>query len=135
MEFEILKEYIEKYLINKFIHFFISLFDISILFIKKSHDHGLYLIIDYYILNCLIIKNYYLLFLISEILNYLKWIIHFTKIDFYIIYNLFRIILDEEWKIIFQIYYNHFKYLIISFELINIFIIFQLYINSIFKNI
>ena len=72
MKFEILKEYIEKYLINEFIYLFISLFDILILFIKKSHDHELYLIIDYYILNHFIIKNYYLLFLISEILNYFK---------------------------------------------------------------
>ena len=72
MKFKILKEYIEKYLINKSIYLFISLFDILILFIKKFHDYELYLIIDYYILNYLIIKNYYLLFLISEILNYLK---------------------------------------------------------------
>ncbi len=96
MKFKILKEYIEKYLINEFIYLFISLFDILILFLKKFHDHKLYLIINYYILNYFIIKNYYLLSLISEILNYFKWIIYFTKIDFYIIYNLFQIILDKE---------------------------------------
>ena len=68
-----MKEYIEKYLINEFIYLFISLFDIlKVFFIKKSYDHELYLIIDYYILNYFIIKNYYLLSLISKILNYLK---------------------------------------------------------------
>ena len=72
MKFKILKEYIEKYLINKSIYLSISLFNILILFIKKSHNHELYLIINYYTLNYLIIKNYYLLFLISEILNHFK---------------------------------------------------------------
>ena len=54
----------------------------------------------------------------------------FTKIDLHAAYNLLQIALDEEWKIVFRTCYDHFEYLIISFELINVPIIFQSYINS-----
>ena len=46
-------------------------------------------------------------------------------------YHHFRIQYKDEWKIMFHTHYDHFKYMIMSFNLINAFIIFQTYINKI----
>ena len=72
VKLEVLKEYIEKHLANESIHPSTSPFGAPILFVKKPHDRGLCLIVDYRALNRLTIKNHYPLSLISEILDRLK---------------------------------------------------------------
>jgi len=49
------------------------------------------------------------------------------------VYNLFWIKEKYEWKIVFKIKFEHFEYLILLFELINILAIFQTIINYILK--
>ena len=62
------------------IYTFTSLTSASIIFIPKKKGK-LHLYIDYYILNQIIYKDYTVLLLILEILDYLSIIKHFTKIN------------------------------------------------------
>ena len=68
IEFKVFKKYIKKNLNKKWIYLFISSFDFSILFIKKSNDN-LYLCINYQVFNWMIIKNYYFISFIIKIMN------------------------------------------------------------------
>jgi len=78
------------------------------------------------------VKNCHSLFLISEILNQLSDIKIFIKLDLKKIYHCICIKTNNKWKMKFCMYYNHFKYLIMSFKLINTSAIFQIYINRVF---
>ena len=64
-----LKNYIKYNLKSKFIRRFKLFINSFILFIKKKNK-GLYLYIDYRVLNAIIIRDRYLILLISKILNY-----------------------------------------------------------------
>ena len=77
VELEILKTYIKIYLLTRFIQPFKSSAVALILFKKKS-DSSLRLCVNYYGLNYQIIKNWYLLPLISEFLNQLSHAKKFT---------------------------------------------------------
>ena len=88
------------------------------------------LCVDYRELNKVIIKNRYFLFLINETLNHLNNVKRFIKLDFKNIYYRIRIRKNDEWKTAFRTRYNHFEYIIMSFDLINAFAIFQIYINK-----
>ena len=101
-----------------------------ILFVKKK-DNILRLCVNYRDLNLVIIKNHYLLSLIDEFLNHLKWAKIFTKLDLTLAYHYIQIKSDDEWKTAFRTWYKHYKYYILSFDLINALSIFQLYINSV----
>src|SRR5947207_2357922 len=79
----------------------------------------------------MIIKNCYFISFIIEIMNQIKDIKYFIKFNIYNIFNHIYIAKENEYKIVFHIKYNHFKYLIILFNLCNASIIFQFYINDI----
>ena len=100
-----------------------------ILFVSKKNNN-LRLYVNYYKLNKIIIKNQYSLSLINEILNYLNNIKYFIKLNLKNVYYCIRIRKSNEWKITFRTRYEHFKYLIILFNLTNTSIIFQTYINK-----
>ncbi len=53
----------------------------------------------------------------------------FIKLDFKNAYHCIRIKKDNKWKTVFCTCYSHFKYIIMSFKLINVSITFQVYIN------
>ena len=59
----------------------------------------------------------------------------FIKLDLKDTYYKIRIKRGDKWKIAFRIRYNHFKYLIIPFGLINIPATFQTYINRALTNL
>ena len=77
------------------------------------------LYIDYRRLNKIIIKNWYPLPLVGEPFNRLSYIKIFIKLDFYDVYRRIYIKKRNKWKIVFKIYYSHFKYLVMPFGLIN----------------
>ena len=79
----------------------------------------------------MIIKNRYFISLIIEIMNWIKNAKHFIKLDIYNIFNHLHIAKENEYKIIFHTRYNHFEYLIISFDFYNTSTTFQFYINDI----
>ena len=54
----------------------------------------------------------------------------FFKIDLQNAYHQIHIAERNKWKIIFQIQYKHFKYNVLFFELYNVLMIFQIYINK-----
>ena len=59
-----------------------SLIATSVFFIKKK-DGLLLLVQDYYVLNFITVKNWYLLLLISELVSQLWEAKYFTKLDVY----------------------------------------------------
>ncbi len=63
-ELELLKKYLDEFLIKKFIVFSSSFVNVSILFVKKSKD-DLRLCVNYKELNVITIKNRYSIFLIN----------------------------------------------------------------------
>jgi Reverse transcriptase (RNA-dependent DNA polymerase) len=82
-------------------------------------------------LNTIIIKNYYPLPLIQEILARLSKTKIYTKLDVIAVFNRIRIIKRQEYLIVFNIYYSLYETLVILFGLSNAPIIFQAYINKI----
>ena len=90
MELKTLKTYIETYLRIGFIWPFKSITDTHILFNKKA-DSSLSLCVDYQGLNNLIIKNWYLLPLISKALNQFNRAKQFTQLDLTSAYHQKRI--------------------------------------------
>ena len=72
----------------------------------------------------MIIKNRYLLSLITKTLNRLYDVKVFIKLNLKNVYYKIRIKKDDKWKITFRTRYNYFEYLIIFFELINALITF-----------
>ena len=67
--------------------------------------------------------------LISETLNRLSEIKYFIKLNLKDAYHQIHIKKGDEWKTAFHIYYSHFKYIIMLFELVNASAMFQTYIN------
>jgi hypothetical protein len=68
-------------------------------------------------------------------LDQLKNCRFFIKIDLTNAYNRVRIKKKNEWKTTFRTRYDHFEYLIMSFELTNAFATFQAYINKTFNEL
>ena len=109
--------------VKKWIHEFQNLADIFIFFIFWKSEE-LHFCIDYCKLNVIIIKNHYFLSLISELLDWLSDLTVFSKIDLQNIYHKICIYQNDEWKTVFHTWYRHFEYQVVSFDLINISVIF-----------
>ena len=80
IELEILKTYIKIHLKTEFIWSSKSLASASILFDKKPNG-SLWLCVNYWVLNNITTKNWYLLPLIGKTLNWLGRAKQFTKLD------------------------------------------------------
>ena len=117
---------------KKYIKLNIFLYAILILIIKKFNN-DLRICIDYRVFNKLIIKNRNALFLIRKTL--IKFYIFkiYNKFNIIIIFNEIKMKKNNEKKIAFFIKYDLFEYVIIFFELYNVLIIFQIFINKMFK--
>jgi hypothetical protein len=98
------------------------------LFVLKK-DGSLRLYVDYRGLNAITKKNYYLLPLISEMLDRLRRATVFSVLDLKDVYYRILIKQGDEWKTTFRTRYGHFEYNIIPFGLYNILATFQAYIN------
>jgi hypothetical protein len=81
--------------------------------------------VDYRALNTIIIKNYYSLPLIQEILICFSRTKFYIKLDIIIVFNRIRIAEKQEYFIVFNIYYSLFETLVILFGLSNAPVIFQ----------
>jgi len=129
-ELATLRQYLNDVLAKEWIKHFISSTDTSILFIFKKND-SLHLCMNYQDLNKITVKNRHSLSLISETLDRLSRVKQFTKLNLKNIYHCLRIQHEDEWKTMFHTRYDHFEYMIMSFDLINASVIFQTYINKI----
>jgi len=101
-----------------------------VLFVKKK-DGSLRLCVDYRKLNEMTIRNSYPLPLISELLDRVKGVKYFTKLDLKSAYNLVGIKEGDEYKTAFRTRYGHFDYLVMPFGLKNAPATFQHFINDV----
>ncbi len=99
--------------------------------VTSSPNDSLCLCMNYRDLNKITVKNHHSLSLISETLDRLNKVKQFTKLNLKNAYHRFRIQREDEWKTTFCTRYDHFKYMIMLFDLINTSVIFQTYINKI----
>ena len=129
-ELATLRQYLNDVLVKEWIKHFISLTDVFILFILKKNNI-LHLCMNYWDLNKITVKNRHSLSLISETLNRFNWVKQFIKLNLKNAYHCLRIQREDEWKTMFHTDYDHFEYMIMLFDLINAFVIFQTYINKI----
>ena len=102
-----------------FIKLFTLLVKYPLLFIQKKNGK-LRLYINYRQLNAIIIKNRYLLPVISELQMRITETKVFTKINIREIYYRIRIKSGKEWKIVFRTRFGYYKYIIIPFGFTNI---------------
>jgi len=107
-EFRTLKAYIEANLANKFIQRSSSPVAALIL-VAKQKDGGLRLCVDYRALNLAMVKNWYPLPIISEMLDRVREARIFTKLDLHGAYNLIRIKEGDEYMMAFQTRYGQFE--------------------------
>jgi hypothetical protein len=96
-KFVSLREYLDEDLYKNFIQHSKSLASTPILFVKKK-DGSLWICVDYCGLNKIMIKNQYLLLLISRLLDQFGQTKVCTKINLQGAYNLVRIKGGDEWK-------------------------------------
>jgi hypothetical protein len=123
-------KFLDKNLAKGFICTSVSPAVLLVLFSKKPGRNFCFYI-DYYTLNIIIIKNYYPLPLIQEILARLNRTKIYTKLDVIIIFNRIHITKKQEYLTAFNIYYSLYETLVILFGLSNISVIFQVYINKV----
>jgi hypothetical protein len=127
----VFRKFLDKNLAKGFIRTSVSPVVSLVLFAKKP-GRGFCFYIDYYALNAIIIKNYYPLPLIQEILVWLSKAKIYTKLNIIAIFNRICITERQEYLMVFNICYGLYETLVILFGLSNIPVIFQVYINKIF---
>ena len=96
-------------------------------------DNELCFCVDYRKLNEIMIKNRDLLFDIKEYQDRLQDAKWFIRLNSQKTYNVIKMKTEKEWKTTFRIKYDLYKYLITSFELINVSITCQELINNILQ--
>ena len=122
-------QYLDENLSKEFIWVSCSDAAASVLFMKKPEE-GLHFCVDYWGLNAITVKNWYLLPLISETLNCLSWVRIFIKLNIIAAFNRLCIWEDNEALITFCTHFSLFEYLIMPFGLCNSSASFQNYIND-----
>ena len=122
-------QYLKENMQKKFIKESQSSAEYSILFISKLNE-SLRLCVNYRALNNIMIKNSYSLSLIAELQNRLQSVQWFTKFNILKEFNWIQIKEENEWKTVFHTQLEHYEYLIMSFNLINASVMFQIFVNN-----
>ncbi len=121
-------------LLNKqFIQVSNSFAAVSVLFIQKSEGE-LWFCVNYCDLNQITQKNHYLLLLIYETLQNIKWAQWYIKLNVIAAFHKIWIAAENEWKITFCTRYELYEWMMTSFELVNVSSTFQRYINWALQN-
>ncbi len=113
-----MKNYLIKHLNKSFISFSLISYTLLILFIEKKDD-SLRFCINYRKLNALIKRDHYLLFLINETLAHIQDSKYLTWLNIIVIFNKLHMHSRSEDLTIFIIFFDFYKYHVISFKLIN----------------
>ena len=117
-----LRDNLKKYLKKEFIVSSILSAEAFVIFVKKNYE--LRLCVNDQKVNVIIRKIQHSLPLIKKTLNWLIHVQKYTKLHIQHAYNLIRIKPNDEWKTVFRTCYNYFEYKMMSFELINAFVMF-----------
>jgi len=115
--------YLDENLKKEFIKSSKLLTDYLILFVSKK-DEQKWLCVNYWQLNTITKQDSYSLFLIEELQNWLEKVKYFISLNLKDVYYWVRMKEDKEWKTTFWMKYEHYKYIIMSFRLKNVSIIF-----------
>ena len=126
-DLELLRKYLDEYLVREQIRHSKSLAEAPILFAKKK-DSGMRLCVNYQSLNKVTVKNQHLLPLITKLLERLASAKFYTKLDVKEAYYRVRIKKGNKQKTAFCTRYSSFKYTIMPFSLTNAPAQFQAYI-------
>jgi len=127
-----LRQYLKENMQKEFIKELQSSAKYSILFVSKLNE-SLRLCVDYRALNNITIKNSYFLSLISELQNRLQRAQWFMKFNILEAFNRIQIKEKDEWKTVFCTRLKHYEYLIMSFNLINVSVTFQTFVNNVLR--
>jgi len=103
----------------------------SLVFFVKKKNGSKQMVMDYYNLNDQIVKNNYLLPLITELMSSKKV---FTKMDLRWGFNNVRIKEEDEWKGAFTMHVGSFEPIVIFFRMTNLPAIFQVIMNEILRD-
>ena len=105
-----------------------------ILFVSKK-DESLQLCVDYHKLNDITIKNWYSLFNINELQDWLAEATIFITLNLQEVYNLIKMKVGKKWKTAFRIRYDHYEYKVMLFDLINASVTCQQMINDVLRDL
>ena len=111
-----------------------SLHGTPVLFVKKR-DGSLCLCVNFHGLNRISKKDYYLLLLISDLLDSPRKARVYSKINLCHAYHLVHIADGDEWKTAFRTRYGSFEWSVMLFGLTNAPMAFQRFMNNIFSNL
>jgi len=125
-----MKNYLIKHLNKDFISFSSISYTSLILFIEKK-DNSLCFCINYRKLNALIKRDCYSLFLINETFAHIQDSKYLTQLNIIVIFNKLCMHSKSEDLIILIIFFNFYKYHMMSFKLINDLTFYQHYMNDV----
>ncbi len=128
-----MKNYLIEHLNKDFIFSSLASYALLILFIEKK-DNSLRFCINYRKLNALIKRDCYSLSLIDETLTYIQESKYLIQLNIIVTFNKLRMHSDSEDLTIFIIFFDFYKYHMISFELINDLTFYQHYMNDVLFN-
>ncbi len=106
---------------------------VSVLFIQKSEDE-LQFYVNYCGLNWITQKNCYSFSLIYETLQNIEQAQWYIKLNVIVTFHKIQIAAENEWKMTFCTRYELYKWMMTSFELVNVSSTFQKYINWVLQN-
>ena len=132
LELANLKSQIEELLGKQFVRPIASPSRALVLLVKKK-DGSMRHCVDYKQLNKTTIKNKYPLPRIDDLMNQLRGVVVFSKIDLRSGYHQIRVRKENIPKIAFRTHYRHYEYTMMPFELTNATTVFMDYMNRIFK--
>jgi len=125
-----MKNYLIKHLNKDFISSSSASYASLILFIEKKDD-SLRFCVDYRKLNALIKRDHYFLSLIDETLTRIQDSKYLTWLNIIVIFNKLCMHSSSEDLTIFIIFFDFYKYHVMSFELINDLTFYQHYMNDV----
>ncbi len=125
-----MKNYLIKHLNKDFISSSSASYALLILFVEKKDD-SLRFCVDYRKLNALIKRNRYSLSLIDETLTRIQESKYLTRLNIIVAFNKLHMHSDSEDLTIFIIFFDFYKYHVMSFKLINDSTFYQHYMNDV----
>ena len=128
-ELQVQRDYISENITHDWIQVSKSPVFSPCMFTVKKNIMNLHLIVDYRSLNAVTVKNRYPLPLIDILLNRLEGVKYFTRLNLRNVYHLIKIWERDEWKTAFKTRYGLYEYTVMSFDLINTSVTFQVYID------
>jgi hypothetical protein len=128
-----LKLQLEELLKKGYIHPSVSPWGAPVLFMKNK-DGTLRLCIDFWQLNKVTFKNKYSLSRIDDIIDQLKGVKIFSKIDLRSGYHQVRIKDEHISKTAFRTRYSHYEFTVVPFGLLNAPVVFMCLMNGVFRD-